>query len=125
MSGNAQGLPQRMTAFVDPKTGLVSDTWWRFLQSLFQRTGGAEGSSSTDEIIQYGNMADVPDAPDPDQAVWMAEMANGGELAALPDWFPAMLGDAVAEPVDAFPDLAIDPVEPENDPALVAMMVSD
>ena len=111
MSGSAQGLPQRLTAFLDPKTGLVTDTWWRFLNAMFQRTGGAQGTSGLDDIIQYGNMADVPTDTPPDAAAWLASA-----MADVPD----------AEPFDwqAAPQMDA-PTEPENDPAAIALMVAD
>lgn len=147
MSGNAQGIPQRLTAFVDPKTGLVSETWWRFLNSIWQRTGGAPAVTSTDDIIAWTNMADVPVATPPDGAAFLAAMmadvptaAQGGfvdpmgDMMPAPDpalaaWLAVAMADAPALPqTDAFAWLASlmdEPARaPENDPALVAMMVS-
>lgn len=147
MSGNAQGIPQRLTAFVDPKTGLVSETWWRFLNSIWQRTGGAPAVTGTDDIIAWTNMADVPVATPPDGAAFLAAMmadvptmAQGGfadpmgDVMPAPDpalaaWLAVAMADAPALPqADAFAWLASlmdEPARvPENDPALVAMMVS-
>ena len=147
MSGTAQGLPQRMTAFVDPKTGLVSDTWWRFLNSIWNRTGGAPATSGTDDIIAWQNMADVPVATPPDGAAFLAAMmadvptvAQGGFMdpmgdpvpahdPALAAWLAVAMADVPALPqADAIAWLASlmadAPRVPENDPALVAMMVS-
>lgn len=147
MSGNAQGIPQRLTMFVDPKTGLVSETWWRFLNSIWQRTGGAPAVSSTDDIINWQNMADVPVATPPDGAAFLAAMmadvptvAQGGfvdpmgDVMSVPDpalaaWLAMAMADAPVLPqAEAFAWLASlmdePPRVPENDPALVAMMVS-
>lgn len=147
MSGNAQGLPQRMTAFVDPRTGLVSDAWWRFLNALYQRTGGATGSSSTDDIIEFMNMADVPLATPPEGAAWLAAMMadvpsvpQGGFVDPMGDPIPAPSPETAAwlaaAMADAPPQVQIEtiawlaalmadaPTQPENDPALIAMMVS-
>ena len=147
MSGTAQGIPQRMTAFVDTKSGLVSDTWWRFLQTLWVRTGGAPATSGTDDIINWQNMADVPVATPPDGAAFLAAMmadvptvAQGGFVdpmgdpipapdAALAAWLAVAMADAPAMPqaeaIAWLASLMDEPQRvPENDPALVAMMVS-
>ena len=147
MSGTSQGLPQRMTAFVDPKTGLVSDTWYRWCMSVWLRSGGAPATSSTDDIINYQNMVDVPVATPPDGAAFLAAMmadvptvAQGGFMdpigdpvpahdPALAAWLAVAMADVPALPqADAIAwmaSLMADvPRVPENDPALVAMMVS-
>ena len=147
MSGTAQGIPQRMTAFVDPKSGLVSDTWWRFLNSIWIRTGGAPATPGIDDVINYQIMADVPVATPPDGAAFLAAMmadvpttAQGGFVDPMGDVLPApdpalaaWLAVAMAD-VPALPQaeaiawlasLMDEPQRvPENDPALVAMMVS-
>lgn len=38
-----QGIPPPGTPLVDPTTGMISLVWWRFLLSMFERTGGAVG----------------------------------------------------------------------------------
>lgn len=128
MSGIAQGLPQRMTAFVDPKTGLVSDSWWRFLNSLWQRTGGAQPTTPTDDVIAYTQMADEPEPALPEPGALLAFI-----MEDTPQPEPVFL-DPMAEtvpPVDAdqiaLLAQAIDDTQspPENDPALIAMMVAD
>lgn len=103
MSGSLnQGLPQRMTAFIDPKTGLITEAWWRFLASIWQRTGAANGTSSLQTVSAEVDAmtglvlgVDVPTDLDPAQIAL---------LAALFD-----------EPANV----------PENEPALYALMVSD
>ena len=40
-------VPPRV-AFVDPRTGMITREWYLFLQGVFARIGGANGSSSTD-----------------------------------------------------------------------------
>lgn len=150
MSGTAQGIPQRLTAFVDPKTGLVSDTWWRFLQTLWQRTGGAQATSTTDDIIQFLNMLDVPPAPAPEPSAWLG--AALGDVVPQPTpepaaWLSAALADvpspfpledaawqaaAAADVVVPMPEpaallaaaMADVPRVPETDPGLVALMVA-
>ena len=130
MSGSAQGLPQRLTSFLDPKTGLVTDTWWRFLNAMFQRTGGAQGTSGLDDIIQYGNMADVPTDTPPDAAAWLASAMADVADATSPDeaaWLANMMADVPdVEPFawQAAPQMDA-PTEPENDPAAIALMVAD
>lgn len=147
MSGIAQGLPQRMTAFVDPKTGLVSDAWWRFLNSLWQRTGGAQPTSSVDDLIEWQNLADVQAATPPEAAAWLGFMI-GDVVPAVPAVWVDPMADVVPAPspetaawlaaamADASPPVQAEVAAwlaymmadvvrvPENDPALIAMMVS-
>lgn len=37
-------LPPRNVPFLDPRTGTVSDAWYRFLGSLVTRAGGISGA---------------------------------------------------------------------------------
>ena len=113
MSGTAQGIPQRLTAFVDPQTGMVSDTWWRFLQTIWQRSGGAQPTTSTDDLIRFVQMADVPAVANPEPAAWL-----GAALGDVP--LPSPIEPAVWLAVAAG-DV---PRVPENDPMLVALMVA-
>lgn len=124
MSG-AQGLPQRMTQFVDAKTGLVTDTWWRFLNTLYNRTGGAQATTSTDDLISYTIMDDTPQDTPPEAAAWLALAMADVAPADMPEWMAALLTDPVADVEPAFAFADDPPAAPENDPALVAMMVSD
>jgi hypothetical protein len=39
------GFPQRGYPMVDPNTGHVSETWYRFMQSMWLRGGGNSGNS--------------------------------------------------------------------------------
>ena len=100
MSG-AQGIPQRMTAFVDPKTGLVSEAWYRFIWSIWNRTGGAAATSGTDDIIAWQNMADVPVATPPDGAAFLAAM-----MADVPTVAQSSFVDPMGDPIPA-PDPAL------------------
>lgn len=119
-----------MTQFVDAKTGLVTDTWWRFLNTLYSRAGGAQATTPTDAIINYINMDDTPTDTPPEAAAWLAMAMADASPADVPEWLAALLADA---PVDPLPDdaallaglMADPPAAPENDPALVALMVSD
>jgi hypothetical protein len=43
-----------MTAFVDPQTGLVNESWWRFLLGLWQRGGGATSAINNTPIGSGG-----------------------------------------------------------------------
>ena len=38
------GFPQRGYPMVDPKTGLINETWYRFMQALWLRGGGNIGN---------------------------------------------------------------------------------
>lgn len=40
-------IPPRV-ALLDPRTGLISREWYLFFQGVFDRIGGATGSSTTD-----------------------------------------------------------------------------
>lgn len=40
--------PPARIPLVDPKTGLISREWYRFLDQTFQRLGGAQGQSITE-----------------------------------------------------------------------------
>lgn len=149
MSGIAQGLPQRMTAFVDQRTGLVTDAWWRFLNSLWQRTGGAQPTSGIDDLIEWQNMADVPLPTPPDAGAWLGFLMGDaptpppsllvyadpmGDVVPAPSpetaaWLATAMADAppaVQSEVAAWLAYAMADVPrvPENDPALIAMMVS-
>jgi hypothetical protein len=42
----AQGFPSPTVPIVDPATGTLTPIWLRFLLAIFQRTGGASGSSA-------------------------------------------------------------------------------
>jgi hypothetical protein len=42
-------VPPRV-AFVDISTGMIAREWYLFLQGLFNRVGGANGSSTTDLV---------------------------------------------------------------------------
>lgn len=43
---NSQGMPVAPGQLVDPKTGLISVTWWNFFLTLWRRTGGSSGTAS-------------------------------------------------------------------------------
>jgi len=129
VSGTAQGIPQRLTAFVDPRTGLVSDTWWRFLQTLWQRTGGAQATSTTDDIINWQNLADVPPAIPAEGAAWLSVLMSDAAPpppAAFVDIMqnaPPAVGAEIAAWL-AFLMADPPPPPPEQNPALVALMVT-
>ena len=38
------GFPQRGYPMVDPQTGLINETWYRFMQSVWLRGGGTTGT---------------------------------------------------------------------------------
>lgn len=61
----SQGIPQRMTAFIDPKTGLITPSWWLYLYNLWQRTGAADSPASIDDLAgQAGATFLGGDSPD-------------------------------------------------------------
>jgi hypothetical protein len=122
MSGGlTQGFPQRMTAFLDPKTGLVTDAWWRFLNSLWLRTGGGSAPASVtmlqeeiEALYGFAEMADTPAEPVFDQGAYLAAM--------IADTPVEVDGEAIVYTATLFDDT---PTTPENDPALVALLVGD
>ena len=129
MSGIAQGVPQRITAFVDPKTGIMTPAWYRFFYSLWERTGGAPATSTMEDIIETLKMSDVAPAPNPEPAAWLGTLL-GDAAAPEADGYADPMADtpAATPPEDAALLAALmadTPTEPENDPALVAMMVAD
>lgn len=129
MSGTSQGIPQRLTAFVDPRTGLVSDTWWRFLQTLWQRTGGAQATSTTDDIINWQNLADVPTATPPEGAAWLSVLMSDTAPPPPPAFVDIMQNAPPAVGAEIAAWLAFlmadpPPPPPEQNPALVALMVT-
>ena len=129
MSGIAQGVPQRITAFVDPKTGIMTPAWYRFFYSLWERTGGAPATTPIDDVITWVNMADTP-TPSPPEDGAMLAFLMGDTAAPEADGYADPMADTPAPtpPEDAALLAALmadTPTEPENDPALVAMMVAD
>lgn len=113
MSGIAQGVPQRITSFVDPKTGIMTPAWYRFFYSLWERTGGAPATSTIEDIIETLKMSDVAPAPNPEPAAWLGTLL--GDVAV-----PQSTESAVWQAVAAG-DV---PRTPENDPMLIALMVA-
>jgi hypothetical protein len=108
MSGIAQGIPQALTKFVDPKTGILHASWYRFFNSLWLRTGGAAATTPVEDVIDWMNMADVPVPTPPEAAALMAYL----------------MADAPQLPPASFDPMGDVPRQPENDPALIALMVS-
>src|SRR5579863_8467201 len=78
-----QGFPHLNTPLVDPDTGLINQPWAQLLITFWNRTGGAQGNSIDDALVQ----SDMDDANiDPvaqDQAALKALMlADVGDLSA-------------------------------------------
>jgi hypothetical protein len=114
MSGIAQGIPQRLTAFVDIKTGALTPPWYRFFYSLWERTGGAPATSTIEDVISWQNMDDTAVPTPPEEAALLAFLM-ADTMEPTPPEDAAMLAAAMADTA----------TEPENDPALVALMVAD
>lgn len=49
-------VPPRV-AFVDPRTGMITREWYLFLQGVFMRVGGANGSSTPDIVASLSEDA--------------------------------------------------------------------
>jgi hypothetical protein len=47
MSNALKFIPPRVS-LVDPRTGLISREWFLFFQGVYERIGGADGSSTSD-----------------------------------------------------------------------------
>jgi hypothetical protein len=85
MSQALQFVPPRV-AFVDPRTGMITREWLLFLQAIFLRVGGSQGSSTTDITAQLSALSDSlsvqpayqQDPPSPDAAYDLA-----ADLASL------------------------------------------
>ena len=63
-------LPVPGSPVVDPESGQATQAWWRFFLSLYSRTGGAQGTSSTGALVIAEN------------ALILATTANAQALAA-------------------------------------------
>jgi len=50
MSNALKFVPPRV-ALTDPRTGLISREWFLFFQGVFDRIGGSEGPSNTDNAV--------------------------------------------------------------------------
>lgn len=141
MSGISQGIPQRLTAFVDPKTGLISDTWYRFQQSLWQRTGGsvAPGDIATLTAAVEALQISVDALNSAVASINASLVVVNAQLLVLAAGVAAVTEDAqnvgryaeMAEPpMLTGPDPLLGyamgdvPIPPENNAALVAMVVT-
>lgn len=113
MSGIAQGVPQRMTAFVDPRSGVMTPAWYRFFYSIWERTGGAPATSTIDDVIETLKMSDVTPAANPEPAAWLSAVL--GDVVT-----PTQTESAVWQAVAAG-DV---PRVPENDPMMISLMVA-
>jgi hypothetical protein len=47
---NVTQIPADRVAFIDPRTGLVSREWYRFLLNLFNLTGGGSNSTTLEDL---------------------------------------------------------------------------
>lgn len=129
MNGVAQGIPQRLTAFVDLKTGALTPAWYRFFYSLWERTGGAPATTALGDVIGWVNMDDTPTPTPPEDGALLAFLMGDTAPPADDGYTDPMADTAAPTPPDEAALLAAlmadTPTEPENDPALVAMMVAD
>lgn len=56
ISNSSVGIPDQSVPFIDVKTGAVSRAWWLYLSTMYERAGGATGST----INQLTNIAYRP-----------------------------------------------------------------
>jgi len=132
VSGIAQGVPQRMTAFVDPRSGVMTPAWYRFFYSIWERTGGAPATSTIDDVIETLKMSDVTPAANPEPAAWLGAVLGDVVTPANPEapaWLGAALGDMAAVPsTESAVWQAVSagdiPRVPENDPMMISLMVA-
>lgn len=72
------------TPFVNPKTGIITPVWWRFLITLLARTGGPPGVITADvELVNTLQTLIDPDAPVDLSEVLTALREDGSDLAGL------------------------------------------
>jgi hypothetical protein len=102
-----------MTAFVDPRSGVMTPAWYRFFYSIWERTGGAPATSTIDDVIETLKMSDVTPAANPDLAAWLGAVL--GDVVT-----PMQTESAVWQAVSAG-DI---PRVPENDPMMISLMVA-
>ena len=132
MSGVGQGVPQRMTAFVDPRSGVMTPAWYRFFYTIWERTGGAPATSTIDDVIETLKMSDVTPAANPEPAAWLGAILGDVVPASNPEpaaWLGAVLGDVAAVPsTESAVWQAVSagdiPRVPENDPMMISLMVA-
>lgn len=78
------GYPIPSTPFVNPKTGIITTVWWRFLIALLARTGGPPGVVTEDvQLITTLQGLIDPDVPVNFDALLMALRDDGSDLAGL------------------------------------------
>ena len=151
MSGVGQGVPQRMTAFVDPRSGVMTPAWYRFFYTIWERTGGAPATSTIDDVIETLKMSDVTPAANPEPAAWLGAILGDVVPASNPEpaaWLGAALGDVVTPANPEAPAWlgaalgdVVTPMQtesavwqavsagdiprvPENDPMMISLMVA-
>ena len=108
-----QGFPNRVSGFLNPD-GTLQDVWFRFFRSLWIRTGGGSAPGTIDEITAFVVMDDTLPEVSPDPAALLA-------------WLISDTPDEVVQDFAYFMALAAEdtPAAPENDPAMIALLVSD
>jgi hypothetical protein len=121
-----------MTAFVDPRSGVMTPAWYRFFYTIWERTGGAPATSTIDDVIETLKMSDVTPAANPEPAAWLGAILGDVVPASNPEpaaWLGAVLGDVAAVPsTESAVWQAVSagdiPRVPENDPMMISLMVA-
>ena len=67
--------PSPVEPFVDPATGTLTQSGFRFLYTTWQRSGSAQGTNSavSADVALQAIMGDAPDAPRDDMAALWAD----------------------------------------------------
>lgn len=108
-----QGFPNRVSGFLNPD-GTLKDVWFRFFRALWERTGGGTAPGTIDDITGFVLMDDTMPEIAPDPAALLAWLISDTPDAVLQDFAYLMALAAIDEPSP-----------PENDPAMIALLVSD
>lgn len=116
------------TPFTDPKTGVITPIWWRFLISLLARTGGATGLLTSDAQLMAAYALVNPDGEPDNWALVAAFREIGTDVANdMADQVISALAlapDADYAPPDQFP-VGFDDVTPADDISLGALLALD
>ena len=89
-------VPPRV-ALTDPRTGMVAREWYLFFQGVFNRVGGATGSSTTDIVASL-----FEDAGSSETNAMLFELDQGVNQKPLYPQLPASEADQtpVSQPLD-------------------------
>lgn len=126
--GNTQGFPNNVIAFTHPENGLLTAAAYRFLLSIWQRTGGSGGGGGFLQVNGIQLMDDMADAAGLNPSALLltdgAEQAPGSvpNVALLLDGAPS---DASASNAVMAAEMMATQDAPKTYPGLWAMVITD